>query len=50
MTGQQAVAYSLTYAAGLQAMRAFSNRTAGPVIGHLLLGLIDQAAGVVALA
>jgi uncharacterized membrane protein HdeD (DUF308 family) len=36
-------------AAGLQAMRAFSSATAGPVIGHLLLGLIDIAAGVVAL-
>jgi uncharacterized membrane protein HdeD (DUF308 family) len=37
-------------AAGLQAARAFSSRTAGPVFGHLLLGLIDLAAGVVALA
>src|ERR1700756_5820542 len=37
-------------AAGLQAMRAFSSRTAGPVFGHLLLGLVDLAAGVVALA
>ncbi len=37
-------------AAGLQAMRAFSSRTAGPVLGHLLLGLVDIAAGVVALA
>jgi uncharacterized membrane protein HdeD (DUF308 family) len=35
--------------AGLQAMRAFSSRTAGPVFGHLLVGLIDLAAGVVAL-
>jgi len=35
--------------AGLQAMRAFSSRTAGPVFGHLLLGLVDLAAGVVAL-
>jgi uncharacterized membrane protein HdeD (DUF308 family) len=35
-------------AAGLQAMRAFSSRTAGPVIGHLLLAVIDLAAGVVA--
>ena len=35
-------------AAGLQAARAFSSRTAGPVFGHLLLGLIDLAAGVVA--
>ena len=37
-------------AAGLQAMRAFSSRTAGPVLGHLLLGLVDIAAGVIALA
>ena len=37
-------------AAGLQAARAFSSRTAGPVIGHLLLGLADVAAGVIALA
>jgi uncharacterized membrane protein HdeD (DUF308 family) len=37
-------------AAGLQAMRAFSGRTPGPVFGHLLLALIDLAAGVVALA
>jgi len=37
-------------AAGLEAMRAFSRRTAGPVFGHLLLGLVDLAAGVVALA
>jgi uncharacterized membrane protein HdeD (DUF308 family) len=36
-------------AAGLQAMRAFSSRTAGPVIGHLLLALGDVAAGVIAL-
>src|SRR5215831_12230037 len=36
-------------AAGLQAMQAFTSRTAGPVFGHLLLGLIDLAAGVVAL-
>ena len=35
--------------AGLQAARAFSSRTAGPVFGHLLLGLISLAAGVVAL-
>jgi uncharacterized membrane protein HdeD (DUF308 family) len=40
--------YTFT-AAGLQAMRAFSSRTAGPVAGHLLLGLADLAAGVVAL-
>ena len=37
-------------AAGLQAARAFSSRTAGPVLGHLLLGLVDLAAGVIALA
>src|SRR5215467_2452390 len=36
-------------AAGLQAMRAFSSATAGPVFGHLLLALIDLAAGVAAL-
>ena len=36
-------------AAGLQATRAFSSATAGPVVGHLLLALIDLAAGVVAL-
>jgi uncharacterized membrane protein HdeD (DUF308 family) len=36
--------------AGLQATRAFSSATAGPVAGHLLLGLINLAAGVVALA
>src|SRR5215471_15742499 len=35
--------------AGLQAMRAFSSRNAGPVFGHLLLALIDLAAGVVAI-
>ena len=37
-------------AAGLQAVRAFSSRNAGPVIGHLLLGLVDLAAGAFALA
>ena len=36
-------------AAGLQAARAFSSRKAGPVLGHLLLGLVDLAAGVIAL-
>lgn len=35
-------------AAGLQAARAFSSVTAGPAFGHLLLGLIDVAAAVVA--
>lgn len=34
----------------LQGTRAFSGGGAGPVIGHLLLGLIDVAAGVMALA
>jgi uncharacterized membrane protein HdeD (DUF308 family) len=35
--------------AGLEAARAFTGRAAGPVFGHLLLGLISLAAGVVAL-
>ena len=35
--------------AGLQGARAFSSRDAGPVFGHLLIALIDLAAGVVAL-
>ena len=34
----------------MQATRAFSGDSAGPVVGHLLLALIDAAAGVVALA
>ena len=33
-----------------QAMRAFSSGTAGPVVGHLLLAVVDVAAGVVTLA
>src|SRR5271165_3625985 len=37
-------------ASGLEALQAFSSRTARPVFGHLLVGLIDLAAGVVALA
>jgi uncharacterized membrane protein HdeD (DUF308 family) len=37
-------------AASLQAAQAFSSRTAGPVLGHLLLGLADLAAGIIALA
>ena len=37
-------------AAGMQAARAFSSRNAGPVLGHLLLGLVDLAAGIIALA
>ena len=35
--------------AGLQAARPSAGGTAGPVFGHLLLGLISLAAGVVAL-
>jgi len=35
--------------AGLQVARAFSSGSAGPVFGHLLLGLVDIAAGVIAL-
>ncbi len=35
--------------AGLQGARAFGSRDAGPVFGRLLLGLIDLAAGVIAL-
>ena len=37
-------------AAGTEAVRAFSSPTAGPVAGHLLLGLVNIGAGVVALA
>src|SRR5271166_2470256 len=37
-------------ASGLEALQAFSSRTARPALGHLLVGLIDLAAGVVALA
>ena len=33
-------------AAGLQAARAFSSRKAGPVPGHLLLGLFNLIAGI----
>ena len=36
--------------AGMHAARAFSSATAGPVFGHLLLTLINLAAGVVAVA
>jgi uncharacterized membrane protein HdeD (DUF308 family) len=36
-------------AAGLEGVRAFSSAKAGPVIGHLLLALVDVAAGVIAL-
>ena len=35
--------------AGVQAMRAFSSPGAGPVVGHLLLAVLDLAAGVTAL-
>ena len=35
--------------AGLRAAVAFGSRTAKPVIGHLLLGLVDVIAGVIAL-
>lgn len=37
-------------AAGVEAVRAFSSAKAGPVAGHLLLGLANLAAGVLALA
>jgi uncharacterized membrane protein HdeD (DUF308 family) len=36
--------------AGLQSLRAFSSGAAGPLIGHLLLGLLDVVAGLIALA
>jgi uncharacterized membrane protein HdeD (DUF308 family) len=36
-------------ASGLEAAQAFSSRKAGPVFGHLLLGLVALAAGVIAL-
>jgi uncharacterized membrane protein HdeD (DUF308 family) len=36
-------------AAGAEGVRAFSSGKAGPVIGHLLLALIDVVAGVIAL-
>jgi uncharacterized membrane protein HdeD (DUF308 family) len=35
--------------AGFESVRAFSSGKAGPVFGHLLLALVDLAAGVVAL-
>ena len=35
--------------AGFEAVRAFNSRTAGPVFGHLLLAVVDVAAGVIAL-
>jgi len=37
-------------AAGVEAVKAFSSEKAGPVMGHLLLGLVDVGAGVIALA
>jgi len=36
-------------ASAMEAVRGFTSRSAGPVIGHLLLGLVDLAAGIVAL-
>jgi len=36
--------------AGLQTARAFSSRRAGPVLGHLLLAVVDVAAALFALA
>jgi uncharacterized membrane protein HdeD (DUF308 family) len=41
--------YAFT-ASGLQVMQAFSSAKGWPVIGHLLLGLVDLAAGIIALA
>jgi len=37
-------------AAAIEAMKAFSSERAGPVVGHLLLGLVDVTAGIVAIA
>jgi uncharacterized membrane protein HdeD (DUF308 family) len=37
-------------AAGMEAVKAFSSERAGPVMGHLLLGLVDVGAGAIALA
>ncbi len=37
-------------AAATEATRAFTSATAGPVVGHLLLGLVNIGAGVIALA
>ncbi len=37
-------------AAGMEAVKAFSSQRAGPVVGHLLLGLVDVGAGAIALA
>jgi uncharacterized membrane protein HdeD (DUF308 family) len=41
--------YAFT-ASGVQVMQAFSSAKGWPVIGHLLLGLVDLAAGIIALA
>ena len=41
--------YAFT-ASGLQVMQAFSSAKGWPVLGHLLLGLVDLAAGIIALA
>jgi uncharacterized membrane protein HdeD (DUF308 family) len=35
--------------AGIEAARAFGSRSAGPVFGHLLLALVDVAAGIIAI-
>ena len=37
-------------AAGVEAVAAFSSKTAKPVVGHLLLGALDVVAGAIALA
>jgi uncharacterized membrane protein HdeD (DUF308 family) len=37
-------------AAGMEAVKAFGSERAGPVMGHLLLGLVDVGAGMIALA
>jgi uncharacterized membrane protein HdeD (DUF308 family) len=37
-------------AAGMEAVKAFSSERAGSVMSHLLLGLVDVGAGVIALA
>ena len=35
-------------AAGMEVVKAFSSERAGPVMGHLLLGLVDIGAGMIA--
>ncbi len=37
-------------AGAMEAVKAFSSERAGPVLGHLLLGLVDVGAGMIALA